>query len=82
MSAEGSSPLTRGGHPHALDQRRAGGIIPAHAGRAQIGPGGSVAARDHPRSRGAGAEAEQLAWGTLGSSPLTRGGRPVPRSAV
>ena len=69
----GSSPLTRGKlrGPRPRDTDR--GLIPAHAGKTDLGGGGGHERGAHPRSRGEnGVESHTIAHG-LGSSPLTRG---------
>ena len=69
----GSSPLTRGKLPHRGSGRKAGRLIPAHAGK--IGRGGPEAVRHaaHPRSRGENAMWIGGGQNFGGSSPLTRG---------
>ena len=73
--AVGSSPLTRGGRHYRRRSPRRRGIIPAHSGRARDAAISSIAARDHPRSRGAGGQLMSRTCCVTGSSPLTRGGR-------
>ena len=69
----GSSPRTRGTleeprGPHV--ERR---FIPAHAGNAAPSRGAPLGRTVHPRARGERDVASVLAYGTLGSSPRTRG---------
>ena len=73
MSMTGSSPLTRGKLPHRGSGRKAGRLIPAHAGKTRRWRPATRPTRAHPRSRGENmkkADAEAL---KQGSSPLTRG---------
>ena len=78
---KGSSPLTRGklgGDLHArLDVR----LIPAHAGKTQIGSFVPGTVRAHPRSRGENHKARKRDRTEMGSSPLTRGKLQAPRRA-
>ena len=72
-TASGSSPLTRGKHPHGQLRRDHPRLIPAHAGKT-----GFRAARDarppaHPRSRGENRARRFVGADLGGSSPLTRG---------
>ena len=71
----GSSPLTRGKHPHRQAIGGPHGLIPAHAGK--TGYDAAISARiwAHPRSRGENRDGEGFAAGFQGSSPLTRGKR-------
>ena len=69
----GSSPLTRG---KLCVQRRAEtflGLIPAHAGKIEVYPGGYRLCRAHPRSRGENMGRRVYCSVRDGSSPLTRG---------
>ena len=49
---DGSSPLTRGKHRGRARGPDRAGIIPAHAGKTEMGGIEPPAGRDHPRSRG------------------------------
>ena len=69
----GSSPLTRGKRESNLDDLRASGIIPAHAGKTTGKNGHSHKFRDHPRSRGENNVHAEASIRFEGSSPLTRG---------
>ena len=73
----GSSPLTRGKRTGMITSSDAARLIPAHAGktRSSRGPQGSCWA--HPRSRGENLEDNWEVLEADGSSPLTRGKRPV-----
>ena len=71
----GSSPLTRGKPRAALVSARAGGLIPAHAGKTQSGAPTLSRTRAHPRSRGENIPEQGAGQQWLGSSPLTRGKR-------
>ena len=73
----GSSPLTRGAHEDAALLALAAGLIPAHAGST-----GELAvvyrtATAHPRSRGEHSMVVEVIQLVGGSSPLTRGARPI-----
>ena len=75
LSAQGSSPLTRGkpvGEQEVLVLR---GLIPAHAGKTPTLPTPTLAPRAHPRSRGENVRPFALTVPMVGSSPLTRGKR-------
>ena len=73
MSAQGSSPLTRGKLGSGRRGRQNRGLIPAHAGKTEYMHATYPDAQAHPRSRGE----NRLACGPWtirsGSSPLTRG---------
>ena len=69
----GSSPLTRGAHSPEGGSSNTSRIIPAHAGSTQTEKTVSVAAGDHPRSRGEHPPDHPTAAFHRGSSPLTRG---------
>ena len=69
----GSSPLTRGKHPHHARNDQRTGLIPAHAGKTSSPGVPCCASWAHPHSRG-----ENIITGIIGvlsegSSPLTRG---------
>ena len=69
---QGSSPLTRGKHPHhARDDQRTG-LIPAHAGKTLASSVRASWARAHPRSRGENYSRSPRVSAFMGSSPLTR----------
>ena len=70
---EGSSPLTRGKLDALGVAVRAGGLIPAHAGKTRSRPCSGTRSRAHPRSRGENVKTTLVAGPTGGSSPLTRG---------
>ena len=76
LSAQGSSPLTRGKLEHRHDLVPTGRLIPAHAGKTRRLVGRLRLLRAHPRSRGENARADDNGSVCLGSSPLTRGKRP------
>ncbi len=72
--AVGSSPLTRGGPDTVVDNANSAGLIPAYAGRTGITLLSRCLMRAHPRLRGADQGSRHRRPGTVGSSPLTRGG--------
>ncbi|EEI78898.1 hypothetical protein HMPREF0308_0800 [Corynebacterium striatum ATCC 6940] len=72
----GSSPLTRGGLAVLMGPVGLIGLIPAYAGRTLVLLMGGSSARAHPRLRGADSTLGFTRWNAMGSSPLTRGGRP------
>ena len=74
----GSSPLTRGGHHIAFHRVKPNGLIPAYAGRTTPASTRPSTIGAHPRLRGADHPGLYDSCGGLGSSPLTRGGRPHP----
>ena len=74
---KGSSPLTRGKHPRAGPGAARAGLIPAHAGKTQPPTVRGRCRGAHPRSRGENRYAQVRATLTGGSSPLTRGKRPL-----
>ena len=71
----GSSPLTRGKHERPAPTRRAGGLIPAHAGKTWGCADTRGRGAAHPRSRGENPVEHFTAACMAGSSPLTRGKR-------
>ena len=74
---DGSSPLTRGKQVlflHAVGRER---LIPAHAGKTCTRCGARRATRAHPRSRGENQVMVMTRVCRVGSSPLTRGKRPL-----
>ena len=77
---QGSSPHTRGAQPVDRHADRPGGIIPAYAGSTLPGAPVDVVDQDHPRIRGEHAADRQYLDSYEGSSPHTRGARPVPVS--
>ena len=77
FAAQGSSPLTRGKLEPGLAAGVVAGLIPAHAGKTFRGWRGGFWARAHPRSRGENVQGRSTALMGVGSSPLTRGKRPV-----
>ena len=70
---QGSSPLTRGKRTNSPPFKRAGRLIPAHAGKTRHHQRPSPHRRAHPRSRGENARICDLKVAEEGSSPLTRG---------
>ena len=78
LSTQGSSPLTRGKRSHhgGYDKRR--GLIPAHAGKTSRRTARLCVGRAHPRSRGENSAVRASDAASGGSSPLTRGKRPLP----
>ena len=77
MKGFGSSPLTRGKLAPSLGYRAPRGLIPTHAGKTSHDFRCSSGSRAHPRSRGENETAPTAAPAIDGSSPLTRGKRPV-----
>ena len=73
----GSSPLTRGKRHRYRGRRLLGRLIPAHAGKTTMTEAFTAAPPAHPRSRGENPDEHFTAFGSLGSSPLTRGKRRV-----
>ena len=69
----GSSPLTRGKHPHVGGGACQGGLIPAHAGKTLTPTPQNLVDRAHPRSRGENYATQRNPDRPTGSSPLTRG---------
>ena len=70
---EGSSPLTRGKHPHVDGRARQSGLIPTHAGKTAITGCLASRIRAHPHSRGENSVSRMVVIAESGSSPLTRG---------
>ena len=77
-SCPGSSPLTRGKLPDRGGGRKAGRLIPAHAGKTIETYLPGAADEAHPRSRGENAPVKNAVSLATGSSPLTRGKPPFP----
>ena len=75
----GSSPLTRGTRSGPIRLGRPGGIIPAYAGNTTDALASVKGTADHPRLRGEHYKFLTRAELDQGSSPLTRGTRPVVR---
>ena len=73
----GSSPLTRGKRELPGCGRVLPGLIPAHAGKTRSPGSAAPAVTAHPRSRGENLRLYGLGAMNEGSSPLTRGKRPV-----
>ena len=73
LARDGSSPLTRGKRDPAVRRRRAGRLIPAHAGKTRRPTGYGRDCEAHPRSRGENRMACHSGQSGVGSSPLTRG---------
>ena len=69
----GSSPLTRGKHFRACEQRPCARLIPAHAGKTRRPKLHCWPLAAHPRSRGENCDFSFDAFMAAGSSPLTRG---------
>ena len=76
----GSSPLTRGKRPARPQWARRARLIPAHAGKTSQAFTLPTAVAAHPRSRGENIDAWQLPERHVGSSPLTRGKRCLPKT--
>ena len=72
----GSSPLTRGGRAGFKGTAHEIGLIPAYAGRTRAIGYVRDLIEAHPRLRGADNLTSVVAGSMMGSSPLTRGGRP------
>ena len=73
LSAQGSSPLTRGKPDGIHASRSCDGLIPAHAGKTCSHRSRTPIHRAHPRSRGENSSARKRPASASGSSPLTRG---------
>ena len=73
----GSSPLTRGKHFRRSDRRDRRRLIPAHAGKTIGCRGAAAIGGAHPRSRGENVTGTLVPGVQSGSSPLTRGKRPL-----
>ena len=73
FSAPGSSPLTRGKHLKPGMPLRYSRLIPAHAGKTLQRGSRPQRAEAHPRSRGENTAIAVNFFGSIGSSPLTRG---------
>ena len=69
----GSSPLTRGKRTLAGQYGGVVGLIPAHAGKTNLGCNRCARHGAHPRSRGENLIAPLITLTSAGSSPLTRG---------
>ena len=78
----GSSPLTRGKPARVREQISRKRLIPAHAGKTSPRSRSRTPSRAHPRSRGENRFQASTREGVVGSSPLTRGKRPDPASAL
>ena len=74
IPARGSSPLTRGGPTADAVGALSSRLIPAYAGRTHSWAFLCAAPEAHPRLRGADRPLSRPGRGTVGSSPLTRGG--------
>ena len=77
VASKGSSPLTRGAQAGPSRRVQLSGLIPAYAGSTCRPPTGAAHHWAHPRLRG---EHQLHNIGTrfvYGSSPLTRGARPL-----
>ena len=73
----GSSPLTRGKRPSPRGRAFSARLIPAHAGKTIFARFLQLEAEAHPRSRGENHHFRAVPGRYHGSSPLTRGKRPV-----
>ena len=73
----GSSPLTRGKQHRVVAHEEVPGLIPAHAGKTLRTTHCLHLPGAHPRSRGENPARCRAASARQGSSPLTRGKRPV-----
>ena len=69
----GSSPLTRGKRTLAGQYGGVVGLIPAHAGKTNLGCNRCARHGAHPRSRGENRREVSETLARSGSSPLTRG---------
>ena len=78
--SQGSSPLTRGKLCLRRCDCKNDGLIPAHAGKTRAKCNSSNPARAHPRSRGENRSTIMARNRNDGSSPLTRGKPPHPRT--
>ena len=78
-TSAGSSPLTRGKPAQPCARRRAGGLIPAHAGKTVMPRTSARRSTAHPRSRGENPLHVSRRLSKSGSSPLTRGKRDLRR---
>ena len=76
-ASNGSSPHTRGALVHWSLRSISSRIIPAYAGSTRADQEEGDGARDHPRIRGEHAAPPGTIRQTRGSSPHTRGARPV-----
>ena len=81
LSAQGSSPHTRGALWHPPTSPIAPGIIPAYAGSTRTASTRKTILRDHPRIRGEHPSRALRSFGRCGSSPHTRGARHHPDRA-
>ena len=79
VTPPGSSPHTRGARAAADRLRSALRIIPAYAGSTTRAPSSPNSGRDHPRIRGEHLNSGAAHRVAQGSSPHTRGARPVER---
>ena len=73
LSAQGSSPLTRGKPHTVMSTTDSSGLIPAHAGKTYHVSHPCTRTAAHPRSRGENLSGCDEPVNELGSSPLTRG---------
>ena len=73
LTAEGSSPLSRGIPQPPKRTAQQGGIIPALAGNTPKPRRTRTRGSDHPRSRGEYTPSRGPSWRVGGSSPLSRG---------
>ena len=73
IAMSGSSPLTRGKPAFLRSSFGLRGLIPAHAGKTQVGPQHWSRCWAHPRSRGENVFVSERRRASRGSSPLTRG---------
>ena len=76
----GSSPLTRGKLHEAVNLGAIRRLIPAHAGKTPDQCSHAARQPAHPRSRGENPRMNLSPGLATGSSPLTRGKRPRPRT--
>ena len=79
--SRGSSPLTRGKRSRTAPRRRAGRLIPTHAGKTKQMSSNRAWMRAHPHSRGENGGSSLAPSYGAGSSPLTRG-KPVDQGAT
>ena len=77
-SLNGSSPRMRGKRGDGSSSRRAGRIIPAHAGQTWFKAGDAINSPDHPRACGANKNDARSSLPLAGSSPRMRGKQVYP----
>ena len=80
IPSAGSSPLTRGKRRLGNDEHARERLIPAHAGKTRSRLRSAPSGPAHPRSRGENEATFGPKIESMGSSPLTRGKPPTPKS--